>query len=340
MRNKRIYIIALLLLTVLSVAAQTRIQDERGREYKKPKFKTNSAGLYTDQYDGVHHLVGLQVDGAYSTFLQSSDVMSSAPGGYALGASLQYAYLNGPFFIQTGVGVRWQDVKNKVANQQEQRDMLDATSTLSHMTYSFEQRMDETRELYAQIPIYVGGYFHGGYIMGGLKASMPVYGDTRLNMLVSSTAKYDGVIGPIEEMDNHGIRKEVPLTPDQQKGGALKLRFDVLGVIEGGYELAFSNKGKPGYHRSKMNDQRVRIGAFAEFGILNITPKTQNELFVVPGTSPYDFQTFEYNHALSTGQVSSAHNFFAGIRITYFFYGVLSKEKCLLCGLHGTVSPL
>ena len=52
MRNK-IYIIALLLLTVATAVAQTRIQDEWGRQYKKPKFKANAAGLYTDQYDGV-----------------------------------------------------------------------------------------------------------------------------------------------------------------------------------------------------------------------------------------------------------------------------------------------
>ena len=164
--------------------------------------------------------------------------------------------------------------------------------------------------------------------------------DAHLNMVVSSTAKYDDYIGPIEEMDNHGIRKEVPLTPDQQKGEALKLKIDVLGVIEAGYEMAFSNKGKPGYHRSNMNDQRLRIGAFAEMGILNITPKTKKALYDVPASSAYDFQTFTYNHVLSTGQIGSTHNFFAGIRITYFFFGVQSKEKCLLCDTHGLISPL
>jgi len=331
---------AFLLLAALSTVAQTRIYSEMGSNYKKPKAKTNSAGLYTDQYDGVHHLVGLQVEGAYSTLFSSPQLMSSSPGGYAVGASLQYAYLNGPLFVQTGVGIRWQDVKNKVADQQYMRDDIDKANMLSHVTYAFEQRKDEMRELYAQVPIYIGGYFHGGYVMGGVKASIPVYGDTRLNMVVSSTAKYDGYIGPIEEMDNHGIRKEVPLTPDQQKGAALNLKVDVLGVIEGGYEMAFSNKGKPGYHRSNMNDQRLRIGAFAEIGILNIVPKTKKALYDIPATSAYDFQTFQYNHVLSTGKIASSHNFFAGLRITYFFFGVQSKEKCLLCDTHGLISPL
>ena len=340
MQSRRIHIIVLLLLMTLSAVAQTRLYSESGSHYKKPKFKANAAGLYTDQYDGVHHLLGMQVEGAYSTFLQSSPLMSAAPGGYAVGATLQYAYLNGPFFIQTGAGIRWQDVTNKVTDQIYERNVTDAAGALSHMTYAFEQRKDEMRELYVQVPFYVGGYFRGAYLLGGVKAMVPLKGDTRVNMLVSTTARYDGYIGPVEEMDNHGIRKEVPLTPDQQKGEALQLKVDVLGVIEGGYELAFSNKGKPGYHRSNMNDQRVRIGAFAEIGILNIMPNTKNALYLVPDATGYDFQTFQYNHIFSTGKVSSAHHFFAGIRLTYFFFGVQSKEKCLLCGMHGMVSPL
>lgn len=338
-RKERYVILALMLLLVLPMAAQTRIYGDWGKGYKKEKFKANAAGLYTDQYDGVHHLVGLQVDGAYSTFLNQSKLMKTSPGGYGLGLSLQYAYLNGPFFVQTGVGLRWQDVKNGVVDQQYQRDATDAAGMLSHMTYDFHQRTDEARELYAQVPIYIGGYIRGAYIMGGLKVSMPIWGDTRLDMLTTSTARYDGYIGPIEEMDNHGIRKDVPLTPDQQQGQKLDLKLDVLGVLEAGYELAFSNKGRPGYHRANMKDQRLRIGAFAEIGILNIAPKTKLPLYNVPEASPYDFQTFEYNHVLSTGQVSSAHNLFAGVRLTYFFFGVQTKEKCLLCGSRGMVTP-
>ena len=333
------YIIVLVLLS-LSAVAQTRIAGDWGNEYKKkPKFKANDAGLYTDQYDGVHHLVGMQVEGAYATNFQSSKLMSVGPGGYALGFSLQYAYLNGPFFIQTGVGARWRDVTNRVTDQAYTLELTDAAGVKNYMTYSFEQRADEARTIYAQVPFYIGGYFRGAYVMGGLKVQIPVWGDTRLNMLVSSKAQYPGYIGPIEQMDNHGIRREVPLTPDQQNGKALKSKVDVLAVFECGYELAFSNKGRPGYHRANMRDQRLRIGAFAEIGILNSAPNTKEPLYEVPEASLYDFQTFHYNHVLSTGKVSTTHDFYAGLRLTYFFFGEQTKEKCLLCGRFGTVAP-
>ncbi|MBR3408992.1 MAG: hypothetical protein IKG86_09150 [Paludibacteraceae bacterium] len=337
--NTRYILLLLLLTTALTAGAQTRLYGDWGSSYKKQKSKTNQAGLYTDQYDGVHHLVGMQVEGAYASFLQQSQLMQFTPGGYALGLTLQYAYLNGPFFLQTGVGLRWQDVQNRVADQLYTIEAIDAAGAACHMDYSFHDRTDRMRELYAQVPFYLGGYFRGFYVMGGVKASLPLTGDTRFNLLTTTTARYDGYIGPIEEMDNHGIRRDVPLTPDQQRGEALQMRFDLLGVFECGYELAFSNKGRPGYHRSHMLDQRLRIGAFAEIGILNSAPKTKLALYTVPDTSPYDFQTFRYNHVLSTGQVSSVHSLYAGVRLTYFFFGVQTKEKCLLCGARGSISP-
>lgn len=328
-------LVTLLLLLSITVFSQTRIYGDWGRNYKKYSKETNNSGLYTDQYDGVHHLVGLQVDGGYSTFLSSSDVMHMKPGGYTFGAALQYAYLNGSFFIQTGFGIRWQDVSNQVLDQQVQKDLYDATGTLAHMTYTFVNRVDKAKEFYLQVPFFVGAYARGFYFLIGPKFTMPMFGSTEMDLTASSVARYDGFLGPLEEMDNHGIRKDVPLTPDQKKGQALKLGMDVTGVVEIGYELAFSNKGMPGYRKSTMVDQRLRIGAFAEVGILNISPKTALSLNEVPDVTPYDFQAFQYNHAISTRSVTAVHNLFAGLRITYFFYGHKSKEKCLLCGSRG-----
>lgn len=338
--RRTVYIIALLLLS-FSAVAQNRFAAEWGNRNKMAKkVKVNDAGLYTDQYDGVHHLMGIQVEGAYATSFQSSKLMSSAPGGFALGFTLQYAYLNGPLFLQLGVGARWRDVQNRITNQYYTRETTDAAGITNLMTYAFEQRVDEARTVYLQAPFYVGGYIRGAYLMGGVKVLVPLWGDTRLNMLVSSKAQYEGYIGPIEQMDNHGIRREVPLTPEQQRGKALKSQIDLLAVFECGYELAFSNKGRPGYHRNHMRDQRLRIGAFAELGILNHAPKGEAVLYEVPEASKYDFQTFRYNHVFATGKVPTAHDFYAGLRITYFFFGKQTKEKCLLCGQHGSIAPL
>ena len=332
-------LISALIMSTMTLSAQTRIYGDWGSNYKKYAKKTNNSGLYTDQYDGVHHLIGIQVDGGYSNFLSSSKVMHSNPGGYTIGGALQYAYLNGIFFLQTGVGIRWQDVTNNVSDQQLLRDAYDATGTLAHMTYSFVDRVDQSKSLYLQVPLLVGVYARGAYFLIGPKFTMPMFGSTKLSLTASSIAQYDGFIGPLEEMDNHGIRKDVPLTPDQQNGEALNLGIDVTGVVELGYEMAFSNKGMPGYRKSTMMDQRLRIGLFAEVGIMNIAPKTKLSLNEVPDVTPYDFQTFQYNHVACTREVTALHNLFAGVRVTYFFFGKQSKEKCLLCGSRGKVTP-
>lgn len=332
-------LVTILLLSAVMISAQNRIYGDFGSNYKKYTKNANNSGLYTDQYDGVHHLIGLQGDVGYSSFLSSSKAMQVKPGGYTLGAALQYAYLNGSFFLQTGFGIRWQDVSNEVLDQQVQKDLYDATGTLAHMTYDFTNRVDKARAFYIQVPFYVGAYVRGAYILIGPKFTMPMFTSTQLDLIATSTARYDGFIGPIEEMDNHGIRKDVPLTPNQKQGKALDLGIDVTGVVEVGYELAFSNKGKPGYRASTMRDQRLRIGAFAEVGIMNIAPTKKLALNEVPNSTPYDFQAFEYNHVAMTREVTALHNLFCGVRVTYFFYGYQTKEKCLLCNSRGKATP-
>ena len=112
-------------------------------------------------------MFGLQGDVGYSSFMSSSKAMQVKPGGYTLGAALQYAYLNGSFFLQTGFGIRWQDVSNEVLDQQVQKDLYDATGTLAHMSYDFTNRLDKARAFYIQVPFYVGAYVRGAYILIG-----------------------------------------------------------------------------------------------------------------------------------------------------------------------------
>ena len=151
----------------------------------------------------------------------------------------QYAYLNGSFFLQTGFGIRWQDVSNEVLDQQVQKDLYDATGTLAHMTYDFTNRVDKARAFYIQVPFYVGAYVRGAYILIGPKFTMPMFTSTQLDLIATSTARYDGFIGPIEEMDNHGIRKDVPLTPNQKQG---KITYRHLKQHQQIYQLFKSNK--------------------------------------------------------------------------------------------------
>ena len=94
--------------------AQTRATNDHSRNnehLRTPSSKSvNNSGLRTTAYDGVHHLVGLHVDGGYSALFGNMPTMTTSPGGYTVGLGFDYSYTGRGLILQTGLGIRWQDV--------------------------------------------------------------------------------------------------------------------------------------------------------------------------------------------------------------------------------------
>ena len=214
--------------------------------------------------------------------------------------------------------------------------VVDSWGTVQQLTYTQTERVDRLRNLYLEVPLYVGTYFGGGfYFHAGPKLMLQLYGNTSVNTVMTTTAEYPGhFVGTLEQMDNHGIRDQVPLSTSHEK---LNMQFDVAACLEIGYEFPFSNKGKRGYRKQNAMDERVRIGAFADFGIFNMRQSSYSPATTIPADTRYDFGTFDFHHIFED-QSSSPYafrNVYAGVRLTFFFFGHQSKETCLQCGVRG-----
>ena len=339
MHNSFRYIVVLafcsLFLILNEVAAQTRVINEYSNndQMKSSSGKrVNGSGLRTTTYDGVHHLFGLHLDGGYSKLFGNMPQALNTPGGYTVGLGFDYSYTGRGIILQTGLAVCWQDVNNNILKDSLVIDPIkDSEGTDFRLQYDLTDRVDKSRNIYLQLPILAGTYFYGAYFLAGVKLNLQVWGNTQTKLNVTTTATYDRYIGPWEEMDNHGIRKEVE---EVRKGDKLNLKFDVMATAEIGYEWSLGNYGKKGYHKQSAKDYRLRLGAFVECGLLDIMPKGDKKSYVIPESSRYDFSTFEFNHMFSTAEARQYHvrNLFTGVRLTFFFYGKQSTEKCILCG--------
>ena len=331
-------------LCSLPVRSQTRLWSERSTYALKEKKRLSSSGLRTTQYDGVHHLLGVYIDGGYSFFLNNVPVYYTHPGGYHAGLGFHYVYQHGPMLVQTGFGFRWQDIQDSIGPMRYTFNDVDSKNIPFRLTYDFYSRHDRTRNIYVSVPIAMGGYFGRFYALGGLKLNLQLWGNSAMDAVGSTSAEYVDAqgnsifIGPLYQMDNHGLRKDVEIG---NKGGRVKFGFDLLVTAELGYELPLSDKGTTSYRKSAEKDTRIRFALFAELGALNICPKSDAEMFTIPAATRYDFPTYSMTHTFSSSEASSysIHNFFAGLRVSYFFFGHQSKEKCLLCGSHGFQSP-
>ena len=297
-------------------------------------------GLHAGLYTGAHHLLGVSVEGSWSGMVSSMPVARVAPGGGSGGFHLLYEYQNSGFIIQTGLGVNYQHVTVGVGDSViYHENMLDTWSNVQPVEFTlkhqFEHRYDASTQVYGQIPFYVGHYILSplgiGYALLGVQANYMAWGGrTRMTAIGTTSGLYERYIGVWEEMDNHGFRKEVPL---ERTGEPLKLKLDLLAHAEMGYE--FSTFRSASNYKTRPGDRfdcRIRIGAFVDFGILNICPKTNKTVYDLPMSTIYDFPTYQMDHIFSTADAKRfwVRNLYTGLRVTVLF-GFPEKEHCILC---------
>jgi len=296
-------------------------------------------GLHASQYTGSHHLIGFSAEGGWSAFTTNMPQVKMTPGGLTAGLRFVYEYQYSGILIQTGLGVQFQKVTNLIADTSIYHEHMhdtwsgiqDAEFTLKHR---FTDRRDQAQQAYIQFPLYAGHYIVGpagfGYFLAGIHFNYAFWGKTKQTLTGTTTGLYERYIGVWEEMDNHGFRKDVPI---ERTGDKLKLKLDVMAHGEIGYEYAtFQNPHSYRIQPAERFDCRIRFAAFADFGILNICPSTNNTFYDIPEQTIYDFPTYQMEHVFSTTDAKRfwLRNLNVGVRITVLF-GFQGKERCILC---------
>ncbi len=354
--NKHSYLYLLFavcsLLLAPCLSAQTRVAADGaesnllgggGSNYSKkdPSRLVGRDGLRTGQYTGEHHLIGLYGEGAYSSFINNLPHASFSPGGYGAGGGFVYEYQHNGFLFQIGLGARFQEVRTAVSDTAFTRyNVADSWTGVRDtlrfdLHYNFFGRTDYARNLSLQVPILFGQQIVGSYGMGyyllGVDLDYLLQGTSQVNLTGTTTATYHHYLGTFQEMDNHGLRKDVPV---ERTGSEMRLRFDLLAHAEIGYEYGLFSAAR-GYRNRSAQDVRLRLGAFVQCGLFSLVPDTKQPFAYVPDETRYDFPTYRFSHIFTTAEAQnrSVHNFFVGLRFTVL-YGVSAKEKCIICGSH------
>lgn len=319
---------------------EKQLASQKGFSTKDVENQTDVLfGLHASEYSGSHHLIGFSAEGSWSSFASNMPAAKITPGGGAAGFHLLYEYQYSGFILQTGIGIAYQRVFSGVADtaiyHEHMQDTWSGTDPVDYtLKHAFTERRDMSQQLYGQIPLYFGTYFFGsqgiGYFLAGVHANYAFRGNTKQSMLGTTSGKFERYDGIFEEMDNHGFRKDVPI---ERKGPQLKLKFDLMAHAEIGYEYNTRQTAKDYRVRpADRLDGRIRIGAFLDFGMLNICPNTKGSFYDLPTETIYDFSTYQMDHIFSTTDAKAfwQRNLFVGVRVTFLF-GFKPEERCILC---------
>ncbi len=334
-----------MLLMTCSLVAQTRIvadpsmrdlssSNRRFTRHEKHR-QADSRGLRRSKETAETHMLGLYGLGGFSSAVSSSNLLRVPTGGYDARMGFVYEYNKGFFMLQTGVAGALREVRADVNNVVYTNHDLVTTDAqwmlisdswgmpLASLSYSMTDRRDNLLQLSAQIPIMAGAHIRGFYAMGGFTFTFPLIQNSSTAMNVTSRATYDRYYGIGDnnewmEMDNHGYREAVPMKRTMNNSGK---RLDVLFCVETGYDFL------------TKNDIHLRLGAYADIGLLNFSPHSDNPAINIPYSTKWDFATFGatpiwFSDVVKNEQI---HNFTVGGKLTILF-SFKQKEQCILCG--------
>ena len=154
-------------------------------------------GLHAGLYTGSHHLLGFSAEGSWTAMVSNMPAASIKPGGGSGAFHLLYEYQYSGFIVQTGLGVNYQRVTVGVQDTSIYHPhMMDSWSNVKPVEFTlkhtFEDRLDQSTQLYGQIPLYLGHYILSplgiGYGLIGVKASYAFWkGQTRMTAVGSTS---------------------------------------------------------------------------------------------------------------------------------------------------------
>jgi hypothetical protein len=177
-------------------------------------------GLHASQYTGTHHMIGVSLEGSWTSFVSPMPTAKITPGGGAGGFHMLYEFQYSGILFQTGLGVCYQRVFTNIGDTAIYHGNLYGswmgnTPQRYTLRHRFTERQDMSQQMYVQLPLYAGHYILSplgiGYFLAGVQVNYAIWGDTKQKMNGSADALYERYVGVWSAMPQHGFREDVPI---------------------------------------------------------------------------------------------------------------------------------
>ena len=271
------------------------------------------------QMSFAQHYIGVGVS-ASSPFQLDKSEATKPLVGWGEGVTLSYQYRHGHFLLSIGAAVSGEHPRVGVADEKYAPRMKDTEGIEFTYLGSLKSRSDLSSTLWFHTPVMIGFEVYPFYMMVGAQYSLFITSWTHQTAQLASGADYLGRYYDdyIDDMPTHGYHDYEPVSTK----GSMKYKNDIRLIAElgGTIRIGQSKKGL---------DRLLRIGAFAEVGLMNTlsTPSTPNKT---------DWDVSEYmhvamNHVYSAenGNAGALRNIVVGVKATCLFPagGEQTKKK-------------
>lgn len=257
----------------------------------------------------AQNYVGFSLSGFFPVTLDRSD-MTHAELAYGAGAGFVYEWHKNSFFLQTGIQYQYDCPSVGIDSLALAQEMIDTRGVPFIYRGMLKKRTDCLYSGQITLPMYVGGEWNNVYVMAGVKAVLYIHSRTVQTARLQTIGDYgDRYYEWIENAPTHGYHDFLSV---RTEGKADLSRYDVRVGAEAGY--TFSLRG-----RNYTAPARLRLGAFAEYGLVPMTTGGGTAPLTQTDYSQYMQVAMTHVYASSVGSGFKPHIFLCGLRLTFLF---------------------
>ena len=257
----------------------------------------------------AQHYIGVGASLSSPFQLDKSDATKPLVG-WGEGVSLQYQYRHNHFLLSIGAAMSGEHPRVAVADEKFSASMIDTRGIEFNYLGHLINRRDLSSSLWFHTPVMIGFETYPFYMLVGAQYSLFIASWTHQKGLMASAADYYGRYYDdyIDDMFTHGYHDYEPVATK----GQMRYKNDIRLLVELGGTLPIG-PSKNGL------DQLLRIGAFAEVGLLNVLDQPS-----APDKTEWDvsqYMNVSMNHLYSAANANTGavRNIVVGVKLTCLF---------------------
>ena len=267
------------------------------------------AAILTVQMTFAQHYIG--VGASVSSPIQLDKSSATKPLiGWGEGVTLQYQYRRGHFLLSIGAAVSGEHPRISVADETFDPRMIDTRGIEFNDLGSLKSRSDLSSTLWFHTPVMIGFETYPFYMMVGAQYSLFLTSWTHQTAQLAAAADYLGRYYDdyIDDMFTHGYHSYEPVSSK----GQMKYKNDIRALVELGGTLPIGQN-------SNGLDRLLRIGAYAEIGLMDVLDKPAAQNKTEWDVSQYMHVAMNHIYSAANANAGSLRNIVVGVRVTCLF---------------------
>ena len=267
------------------------------------------AAILTVQMTFAQHYIG--VGASVSSPIQLDKSSATKPLiGWGEGVTLQYQYRRGHFLLSIGAAVSGEHPRVSVADETFDPRMIDTRGIEFNYLGSLKSRSDLSSTLWFHTPVMIGFETYPFYMMVGAQYSLFLTSWTHQTAQLAAAADYLGRYYDdyIDDMFTHGYHSYEPVSSK----GQMKYKNDIRALVELGGTLPIGQN-------SNGLDRLLRIGAYAEIGLMDVLDKPAAQNKTEWDVSQYMHVAMNHIYSAANANAGSLRNIVVGVRVTCLF---------------------